>query len=61
VTVGPYAVIEDGVVIGTDCEIAGHAVIKRYTTMGSRNRVFEHATLGGEPQDVKFRGEQSHL
>ena len=61
VTVGPYAVIEDGVVIGTDCQIAGHAVIKRYTTMGARNRVFEHATLGGEPQDVKFRGEQSHL
>ena len=61
VQIGPYAVIEDGVVIGADCEIAAHAVIKRYTILGERNRVFEHATLGGEPQDVKFRGERSHL
>jgi UDP-N-acetylglucosamine acyltransferase len=35
--------------------------VKRYTTLGERNRVFEHATLGGEPQDVKFRGEASRL
>jgi UDP-N-acetylglucosamine acyltransferase len=61
VKIGPYAVIEDGVVIGAGCEIAAHAVIKRYTILGERNRVFEHATLGGEPQDVKFRGERSHL
>ena len=61
VRVGPYAVVEQDVVIGAGCEIAAHAVIKRYTTLGERNRVFEHATVGGEPQDVKFRGERSHL
>jgi len=61
VEVGPYAVIEDEVVIGPGCEIAAHAVIKRYTTLGQRNRVFEHATIGGEPQDVKFKGERSRL
>ena len=61
VQVGPYAVIEEDVVIGSGCEIAAHVVIKRYTTMGERNRVFEHATIGGEPQDVKFRGERTRL
>ena len=61
VTIGPYAVIEEGVFIGPGCEIGAHAVVKRYTTLGERNRVFEHATLGGEPQDVKFRGEASRL
>jgi len=61
VTIGPYAVIEEGVFIGAGCEIGAHAVVKRYTTLGERNRVFEHATLGGEPQDVKFRGEASRL
>ncbi len=61
VRVGPYAVIEDDVVIGAGCEIGAHAVIKRFTTLGARNRVFEHATLGGEPQDVKFKVEQSGL
>ncbi len=61
VRVGAYAVIEDDVRIGAGCEIAAHAVVKRYTTLGERNRVYEHATLGGEPQDVKFRGERSAL
>jgi UDP-N-acetylglucosamine acyltransferase len=59
--VAAYAVIEDDVVIGENCEIGAHSVVKRFTTLGARNRVFEHATLGGEPQDVKFRGERSRL
>jgi UDP-N-acetylglucosamine acyltransferase len=61
VHVGPYVVIEDDVEIGAGCEIGAHAVIKQFTTLGSRNRVFEHAILGGEPQDVKFKGESSRL
>ncbi len=59
--VGPYVLIEREVSIGAGCEIAAHAVIKRYTAMGARNRIFEHAVLGGEPQDVKFKGESSSL
>ncbi len=61
VRVGPYAVIEDDVLIGAGCEIGAHACIKRFTELGERNRVFEHAVLGGEPQDVKFKGEVSSL
>lgn len=61
VRVGAFAVIEDDVEVGKDCEIASHAVIKRFTTLGCRNRVFEYAVLGGEPQDVKFHGERSGL
>jgi UDP-N-acetylglucosamine acyltransferase len=61
VRVGAYAVVEEDVLIGEGCEIGAHAVVKRFTILGARNRVFEHATLGGEPQDVKFRGEASRL
>lgn len=61
VRVGPYAVVEDDVRVGAGCEIGAHAVVKRFTTLGERNRVYEHATLGGEPQDTKFRGEPSAL
>ncbi len=61
VRVGPYAVIEEEALVGDECEIGAHAVIKRFTTLGRRNRVCEHATLGGEPQDLKFRGERSAL
>jgi UDP-N-acetylglucosamine acyltransferase len=55
------AVIEDNVEIGPDCEIGAYAVIKRFTRIGARNRIFEHAVIGGEPQDVKFKGETSYL
>ncbi|MBA3767430.1 MAG: acyl-ACP--UDP-N-acetylglucosamine O-acyltransferase, partial [Acidobacteria bacterium] len=61
VHVGPYVVIEEEVVIGEGCRIASHAVVKRYTTMGRRNTVYENAVLGGCPQDVKFRNEVSRL
>ena len=61
VQVGPYAVIEDEVEVAAGCEIRAHAVIKRFTSLGHRNRIHEHAVLGGEPQDVKFKGEQSGL
>jgi UDP-N-acetylglucosamine acyltransferase len=57
----PTAIIEDDVEIGPDCEIAAYVVIKQFTRLGARNRVFEHAVIGGEPQDVKFKGEKSFL
>jgi len=57
----PTAIIEDDVDIGVDCEVAAYAVIKRFTRIGDRNRIFEHAVIGGEPQDVKFKGERSYL
>lgn len=57
----PTAIIEDDVKIGADCDVGAYAVIKRFTRIGDRNRIFEHAVLGGEPQDVKFRGERSYL
>jgi UDP-N-acetylglucosamine acyltransferase len=61
VRVGPYVVIEENVEIGAGCEVGAHAVIKQFTKIGARNRIFEHAVLGGEPQDVKFKGEPSSL
>jgi len=57
----PTAIIEDHAEIGPDCEIAAYSVIKQYTRIGARNRIFEHAVIGGEPQDVKFKGEPSYL
>jgi UDP-N-acetylglucosamine acyltransferase len=59
VVVGPCAVIEERTVIGDGCEIRAHAVVKRYTTLGSGNRVHEGAVLGGEPQDLSFRDQET--
>lgn len=60
-TIHPTAIIENDVELGPDCEIGAYAVIKRFTRLGARNRVFEHAVIGGEPQDVKFKRERSYL
>jgi len=57
----PTAIVEDHVEIGPDCEVGAYAVIKRFTRLGARNRIFEHAVVGGEPQDVKYSGERSYL
>lgn len=58
--IGPYAVIEGDTDIG-DCEIRAHAVVKRFTTLGSNNTVHEGAVLGGEPQDVSYEDCVSYL
>ena len=60
-SIHPTAIIEYNVEIGPDCEIGAYAVVKQFTRIGARNRIFEHAVLGGEPQDLKFKGERSHL
>lgn len=59
--IGPYAVVEGQTHIGAGSQIGAHCVIKRFTAMGTGNRVHEHAVLGHEPQDMGFRGEESHL
>jgi len=60
-SIHPTAIIEEDVEIGPDCEVGAYAVIKRFTRIGARNRIFEHAVIGGEPQDIKFTGEKSNL
>ena len=59
VTIGPYCVIGDEVEIGDGSIIGPHAVIDRWTTLGKECRVFQFASVGAEPQDLKFKGEQS--
>jgi UDP-N-acetylglucosamine acyltransferase len=61
VVVGPYAVIGPKVKVGAGTSIGAHAVIDGRTTIGARNRVFAHAALGGEPQDKKYRAEDTEL
>ena len=50
----PQAIIEPGVELGVDCEIAAFAVIKKGTVLGDRVVVDHHAVVGGLPQDKQF-------
>ncbi len=61
VTVGAYAVVEADTQVGDGCHIAPFAVIRSFTSLGPRCRVHSGAILGGEPQDLKFKGERSYL
>ena len=61
VVVGAGAIVEDECEIGEGCEIGANSIIWRGATMGKNNRIFPFCSLGGEPQDKKFRGEESRL
>jgi UDP-N-acetylglucosamine acyltransferase len=61
VTVGAYSVIEGGVRIGKDTWIGPHAVIKGPTTIGESNKIFQFASIGDAPQDLKYKGEPTRL
>ncbi len=61
VEIGPYSVIGPDVVIGDNTRIESHVVIQRWTRLGSNCVIKAAAVLGGEPQDHKFKGEQSFL
>jgi len=61
VTVGPYCVIGPHAVIGSGCRIESHVVIAGHTTLGRNNRIGHHSVLGGDPQDLKYRGENTQL
>jgi UDP-N-acetylglucosamine acyltransferase len=61
VEVGPYTVIGGGVKIGKGTRIKSHVVIEGRTTLGEANLVFQFATVGSGPQDLKYKGEPSEL
>jgi len=61
VTVEAYAVIGPHVRVGAGTRIGPHAVVEGRTTLGTRNRVFQFASVGAPPQDLKYRGEPSTL
>jgi UDP-N-acetylglucosamine acyltransferase len=61
VEVGPFSVIGPHVRIGAGTVIGPHVVIEGRTTLGINNRVFQFASLGAAPQDLKYAGEDTEL
>ena len=53
VRIGPFAVVEDDVVIGDGCQLACHSVVKSGTRLGPKNVLAEGAVIGGLPQHVR--------
>ena len=61
VEVGPFSVIGPGVVLGAGTRVDSHVVIEGPARIGAGNRIHSFSTLGGAPQDKKYRGEPSVL
>src|SRR5688500_6403342 len=59
VTVGAFAIIGDGCVIADGCSVAPHAVLERNVRLDKHVRVGVGSMLGGDPQDLKFKGEET--
>lgn len=61
VRIGPYCVIGDNVRIGSGTELLSHVMVDGDTTIGRENRLYPYASVGFEPQDLKFKGESTRL
>lgn len=59
--IGPGAVIGPHVEIGAQTQIGAHCVIEGHTRIGARNRIFQFASIGAAPQDMKYGGEPTRL
>ena len=61
VKIGPYTVIGPNVEIGEDTIIQSHVNIIGNTKIGSNNKIYPFASIGNDPQDLKFKGEETKL
>lgn len=59
--IGPYCVVGADVEMGEHCELVSHVAMGGPMRMGSHNRIFPFASVGLEPQDLKFKGEKTRL
>jgi UDP-N-acetylglucosamine acyltransferase len=57
--VGPFAIVGPGCVIDDGCSIGAHSVLERNVRLAKHVRIGVGAALGGDPQDLKFKGEET--
>jgi len=61
VQIGPFVIIKKNVCIGSGTEIGPYTIIDQYVTIGPDCRIFQYASIGGAPQDLKYHGEKTCL
>ncbi len=61
VRIGPFCTIGPNVVLGDRVELVSHVVVAGHTTIGAGTRIFPFASIGHQPQDLKFKGEVTTL
>jgi UDP-N-acetylglucosamine acyltransferase len=61
VEIGAYSIIGEHVTIGAGTHVGHHSVVSGHTRIGRNNRIASFVSLGGPPQDKKYRGEPTAL
>src|SRR6056300_230730 len=61
VSIGDFCYIGPNVTINENCNIISHVHISGNTTIGSGNIIYPFASIGTDPQDLKFKGEKNKL
>src|SRR5215470_10182779 len=61
VVIGPYCIVGEQVTLGPGVTLRAHVVVDGRTTIGAGTRIFPFASIGLEPQDLKYQGEESTL
>jgi UDP-N-acetylglucosamine acyltransferase len=61
VRIGPYCIVGANVVLHDGVELVSHVSVDGHTEIGAGTRIFPFASIGHEPQDLKFHGELSRL
>ena len=61
VRVGPFCTVGGDVKLAEGCELVSHVAIAGRTTIGPRTRIFPFASIGHQPQDLKYKGEPTTL
>jgi UDP-N-acetylglucosamine acyltransferase len=61
VSIGPYSIIGKDVTIGDGTKIGPHVVIEGKTKLGKNNTIYQFASVGANPQDKKYQGEETIL
>ena len=60
-SIGAYTVIGPNVEIGENSTIQSHVSIIGNTKIGKNNKIYPFASIGNDPQDLKYNGEQTEL
>ncbi len=60
-TIGPYSIVGPNVILGKNNRIGAHVILEGRTFIGDENTIYQFASVGAAPQDLKYQGEPSEL
>ena len=61
VKIGPFCYVGPNVELKDNVELVSHVHIEGYTSIGKGSKIFPFASIGTQPQDLKFKGEKNSL